>query len=103
MPGGGRTAGEACAGAAANGDGPGGGANACGRGGAGGGACIVCAMGFAVGTGGAGRVDAIMSGAGAATLVGSSASSPEPIASSIRVSPTTIVSPDCSLALLTFW
>src|SRR5262245_21827193 len=49
-------------------------------------------------------VDAITSTGGAAaalTLVGSS-SSVAPIASSIRVSPTTIVSPDCSLALLTF-
>src|SRR5687768_216988 len=39
--------------------------------------------------------------AGVLTFVASSSSAP--IASSIRVSPTTIVSPDWSFALLTFW
>jgi len=66
---------------------------------------MVCAIaGGGAPTGGRG-VDANTSaGAGAApalTLVGSSSSAP--IASSMRVSPTMIVSPDWSLALLTFW
>src|SRR5262245_13812486 len=95
-------------GAAGIGANTGAGAGAAGRGGAAiGVGCdgIVAAIGdgAAIGRG----VDAITpaSAGGIApwlTLVGSS-SSPAPIASSIRVSPTTIVSPDWSLALLTFW
>src|SRR5688572_6545490 len=63
------------------------------------------AAGGTIGAAGRGA-DAITSGAGAgaaATLVGASSSSASATDTSIRVSPTTIWSPDWSLALLTFW
>src|SRR5205809_111421 len=111
MPGGGRTAGAAAGGGAycCGGENCWGGENCCGAGGG-----EYCCGGGAGARGGAdgglnpragAGLEAMMSWtAGACTLVCSptSASSLAPIESSMRVSPTTIVSPDCSFALLTF-
>src|SRR5260221_11355688 len=106
MPGGGRTVG-ACGGGGADivcakaGAG-GGGAGIAGRGGGGGDAN---GDGGAAGTPAAGRgVDALMScWGGAWALVGDSSSLLAPIASSIRVSPTTRVLPGRRFALFTLW
>ena len=114
MPGGGRTAGgAACMGAlgagavGSAGAGPLPGRDAAMAGAAGGGgaeAGIVIAIADGA-DGVAGRgVEAITSigGADGAAALPASSSSDVPMESSMRVSPTTIVSPDCSLALLTF-
>ena len=105
MPGGGRSVGAVAGDGGVNAGAICGAANA---GGAASGDAIIGAgagRGAGAGAGATGRgVEATMSCcAGAWTLVFSSTSSPTPIESSILVSPTTIVSPDWSLALLTFW
>src|SRR5664279_943005 len=111
MPGGGRKTGAWGAGGAivcANGDGAGaigGGASGAGRAAGGAANADICGCAGAD-TGGRGD-DATMSACGGAcTRVGDSSISASPgwpIESSIFVSPTTIVSPDWSFALLTFW